>query len=98
MNMEQQIEIPQRDRLRLRAVVTSIDRELWRMSLEAMPDHRESNRGLMATWAQLVELLALGLAPEIIECPTCKHVGMRAATRCGHCWARLAPAGTAAVV
>jgi len=91
MNTEQQIEIPQRDRLRLRAVVTAIDRELWRMTLEAAPDHRESNRGLIATWSQLVELLALGLAPEIIECPTCKHVGMRAATRCGHCWARLVP-------
>jgi hypothetical protein len=46
---------------------------------------------LMASWGELVELLALGPPPEIRECPACQHVCMRAATLCGHCWARLTP-------
>jgi hypothetical protein len=91
MNPAQQIEIHERDRLRLRGIVSTIDRELSRLSLAAKPDPDESNRGLMASWAQLVELLALGLAPEVRDCPVCQHVCMRAASRCGHCWAHLAP-------
>jgi len=89
----QQFEIDERDRVRLRGVVATIDRELSRLALEAPPgDHREAERGLMASWAQLVEILALGMAPEVRECPVCKHVCMRAATLCGHCWTRMTPA------
>src|SRR5688572_8254325 len=98
MNTDQTLEVPERDRVRLRAVVATIDRELSRQSLEVTSDHLESNRGLMASWAQLVELLALGLAPEVVACPACKHLCMRAATRCGHCWATLAPGARAATV
>ena len=39
----------------------------------------------------LVDSLALGPAPEMRECPVCKHRGLRAATRCGFCWTALAP-------
>jgi hypothetical protein len=36
-------------------------------------------------------VLALGPAPETRECPSCRAVGMRAASRCGNCWTALAP-------
>lgn len=44
-----------------------------------------------AAWADLVALLALGPAPETRECPACHGIGARAASRCGRCWAALAP-------
>ena len=44
---------------------------------------------LHAAWTELVALLALGPAPETRECPACHSVGMRAASRCGRCWAAL---------
>jgi len=89
MNAER-FELSDGDCFRLRAIVTTIDRALSRFSVDASPeDPREANRGLLALWAQLVELLAVALAPEVRHCPTCKHACMRAATRCGHCWAML---------
>ena len=36
---------------------------------------------LRASYAELVKQLALGAEPETRECPTCKHMGMRKATR-----------------
>jgi len=51
---------------------------------------------LHARWAELVELLALGPPRELRECPVCGRVGMRDATRCGHCWSALAPFDLAA--
>jgi hypothetical protein len=38
-----------------------------------------------------VDFLALGPAPELLACPHCGVVGMRAATLCGHCWKKLVP-------
>jgi hypothetical protein len=46
-------------------------------------------RELLESWARLVELLAMGPAPRMRECPVCKHAGMLAATRCGFCWTTL---------
>jgi hypothetical protein len=46
---------------------------------------------LLASWAALVDLLALGPEPEVRECPACRHIGMRAASRCGYCWTELSP-------
>jgi hypothetical protein len=46
---------------------------------------------LLASFADLVEQLALGPEPEVRECPVCKHLGMRAATLCGYCWTKLTP-------
>ena len=42
-----------------------------------------------AAWTEVVTLLALGSAPETRECPRCHAIGMRAASRCGRCWAAL---------
>jgi hypothetical protein len=43
-------------------------------------------------WNRLVAALDLGPEPEVRACARCGELGMRAATRCGHCWAALTPA------
>jgi hypothetical protein len=65
---------------KLRAVVDVIGREIV-----------QSPPALVAAWTELVGILALGPAPETRECPVCHGIGMRAASRCGRCWAALAP-------
>ncbi len=67
---------------RLRAIVGAIEREL------AQDPPADS---LRKAWLELVELLALGPAPQTRECPACHAVGMRAASRCSNCWGALAP-------
>ena len=44
---------------------------------------------LRVAWGQVVEILALGPAPELRECPSCGGSGMRTATRCMYCWSAL---------
>jgi hypothetical protein len=68
--------------VKLRAAVAVIDQEL----VQAPP-----TPALRAAWDELVSVLALGPAPQTRECPACHGIGMRAATRCGHCWSRLEP-------
>ena len=85
-------------RTRLRAVVATIDQEVLNLSRQAMGDDQSAKeRGrLSSSWAELVKLLELGPAPQVRECPVCKRTGMREATRCGYCWAKLsAPAPSA---
>jgi hypothetical protein len=65
---------------KLRTIVGTIDREIE----HATPTMR-------AAWAQLVAVLALGPAPQTRECTVCQGIGLRAASRCGFCWAALAP-------
>ena len=67
---------------KLRAIVAVIDQEIV---------HTPPTPALRAAWTELVEVLALGLAPQTRECPACQGIGMRAASRCGHCWAALEP-------
>ena len=67
---------------KLRAIVEVIDQEM----IQVPP-----TPALRAAWAELVNVLALGSAPETRECPTCHRIGMRAASRCGFCWSALAP-------
>jgi hypothetical protein len=89
---EARLEISDGDRARLRAAVAAIDRELSCLGREASAtEHRSSMSSLVASWAALVEVLALGPAPERRECFSCKRSGMRAATRCGYCWVELVP-------
>lgn len=66
----------------LRAIVAVIDREM----LQTPP-----TQALRTAWAELVQVLALSPAAETRECPSCKGIGMRAASRCAHCWAVLEP-------
>jgi len=67
---------------KLREIVAVIDREI--VQVPPTP-------ALRAAWAELVAALALGPPPQTRECPACHNIGMRAASRCGHCWAALEP-------
>lgn len=79
-------------RSRLRATVTTMAREIARLPKQTAGGDGESpTHELAAAFADLVAQLALGPEPETRKCPVCKHVGMRAATRCGYCWATLVP-------
>lgn len=67
---------------KLRSIVATIDKEI----AQTPPAP-----ALHAAWLELVGALALGPAPQTRECPTCHTIGMRAASRCGQCWAKLEP-------
>ena len=85
------VEYPDGARGVLRALVVTIDREMSRLSEPTRSEGDGKPKELRSSWLQLVELLALGPTPEVRECPVCRHIGMRAATRCGHCWTKLSP-------
>jgi hypothetical protein len=76
---------------RLRPVAAAIDREMSRIAGGTLDPTGPEVGKLLESWAEFVEILALGPAPEMRECPVCKHRGMRAATRCGFCWTALPP-------
>jgi hypothetical protein len=82
------------DVVRLRTIITAIDRELSLLPGSTSGD-RAGGDALRTSWAELVEVLALGPAPETRQCPICGHLGMRAATRCGNCWSKLSPPAAA---
>lgn len=67
---------------KLRAIVAVLEREI----VQAPP-----SPALKATLAELVDALALGPTPQTRECPACHGTGFRTASRCGQCWAALAP-------
>jgi hypothetical protein len=66
----------------LRTIIAVMDREM----LQTPP-----TPALRTAWAELIQVLALGPAPQTRECPSCHAIGMRAASRCGNCWAALEP-------
>jgi hypothetical protein len=67
---------------KLRSIVEVIDQEIAQVP---------PTPALRAAWTELVRVLALDPAPPTRECPACHGIGMRAASRCGHCWAALEP-------
>jgi uncharacterized Zn finger protein (UPF0148 family) len=73
------------ERSELRVLVASIERRILRVR----PAEGGTVGELERDWDLLVRAMALGEEPPTRFCPTCGHVGMRAATRCGHCWAAL---------
>jgi hypothetical protein len=73
----------------LRTLVTTVGRQIAR--LPAAGKDIAAADDLHASWTELVKQLDLGPRPETRECPTCHGVGMRAASRCSHCWAKLEP-------
>lgn len=84
--------LPDPERSRLRTIVATVGHEISLLPTQATTDDRRNPpNGLLASWTDLVKQLALGPEPEVRECPVCKHIGMRAATRCGHCWTKLSP-------
>jgi len=72
----------------LRALIDTIDREITQLSPSGGGNPETV---LRASWTELVKQLALGPEPATRECPVCHSIGMRAASRCGHCWTKLAP-------
>jgi hypothetical protein len=82
---------PDPARSRLRATVAATDREISLLQGQVTEKGTCPSSALVASWADLVEQLALGPEPEVRECPFCKHIVMRAATRCGYCWRTLIP-------
>ena len=69
-------------RAHLRTLIEVVERELATTTPSAE---------LRTAWADVVKTLALGPAPAMRDCPTCKAPGMAAASRCGTCWAVLVP-------
>lgn len=78
-------------RSRLRTTVATLEREISRLPRQATGDSKDPSDGLLASFTDLVEQLALGPEPEVRHCPVCRHIGMRAATLCGYCWTKLTP-------
>jgi hypothetical protein len=78
-------------RSRLRTTVATLEREILLVPRKATAS--DPPDGLLASFADLVEQLALGPEPEVRECPVCGRPGMRAATLCGYCWTKLTPPG-----
>lgn len=73
----------------LRPIVEAVDREMTRLA--ARPAWAADSEALLASWAEVVEYLGFGPAPELRTCPSCGTVGMKAATVCGTCWTKLVP-------
>jgi hypothetical protein len=74
----------------LRPIVENLDREMSRFLARSGVGDADAT-ALLTSWAELVEFLALGPAPELQACRFCGSIGMRAATRCGNCWRKLVP-------
>jgi hypothetical protein len=80
------------ERVRLREVVTDIESHLSCLAREASAaDHGIAMKALTSSWATLVQLMALGIAPAVRACPRCGYAAMSAAIRCGSCWSLLVP-------
>lgn len=81
----------------LREFVDAMESDVALVVRNTSPKDSASVARLVGTWAKLVDFLALGPAPELSACPHCGVVGMRAATRCASCWAKLVPPGDSTV-
>lgn len=66
-------------RSRLRTLVGTVDAAVT----------ADDGAATRTAWKELVTALDLGPVPETRTCPKCGGIGMRAATRCGHCWVAL---------
>jgi hypothetical protein len=72
--------------------VSAMDRDLTALSRCATTaEGAAAAAAALESWAELVDELALGPAPDVRRCPECNHLGMSAATLCGFCWTRLTP-------
>jgi len=69
----------------------TIEHEIERLSSRSSDQGGVPPSALLASFAALVDQLALGPEPALRECPVCKGLGMRAATLCGYCWTKLTP-------
>jgi len=79
---------------RLRALVTTVDKEIALVAGGTAAQGGAPKTPLMTAWSSLVGMLDLGPEPEMRVCPSCKQSCMLEATRCGYCWASLPVLGT----
>jgi len=66
---------------KLRTLVAGLETEI---TASASPELRKQ-------WDAFLGTLALGEAPVMRDCPSCKVPGMSNASRCSNCWATLVP-------
>jgi hypothetical protein len=72
--------------------MANLERQLSELALMMQsPEAKLALGGLRDSWTAFVDLLDLPAPTQLRRCPACKHVGMRAATRCGYCWTTLVP-------
>jgi hypothetical protein len=89
---EKTFELSGEQQARLRELMGAIEREIACLSHEGtVGDHQAARLGLTASWAALVQLLAVGDAAETRTCSFCTRTVLRTAARCVYCWARLSP-------
>ena len=89
---------PDPARSRLRAAVASVTDAFAKMpTISGASSSSVAERELHASWTALVDLLALGPEPALRECPSCGKSGIRNATLCSNCWAKLTPPSHEAV-
>ena len=78
------------DERTLRTLMVAVETGITRTTqLAVTPDDKKA---LTHAWEALVQHLALGPAPETRGCPGCGREVRLAATVCGYCWSKLAPA------
>src|SRR5687768_14561323 len=80
---------PDARRSNLRTLGARVDLQLDRLATHPTADAEVIE--LRTAWQDLFGALQLGPEPETRTCPSCGALAMRAATRCGHCWATLTP-------
>lgn len=98
MNPELEKTFPHAVRGQIRPLIATIDRGMSQSSTMTERQGDQLTDEVRSSWAGLVELLAVGPAPEVRECPVCQRVGMRDAERCGYCWTTLSPLPVSASV
>ena len=80
---------------KVRELIANLEGNVARIEKLASGDaNTAASADLRTSWAALVEHLAVGPAPAVRKCPSCKREIMRDATRCIHCWAKSAPPTT----
>jgi hypothetical protein len=73
----------------VRTAIADLEQQLTQLALMLeSPEAKKAIAGLRDSWAGFVDLLDLPLPVDRRQCPVCKHLGMRAATRCGYCWTK----------
>lgn len=72
----------------IRKLIADVEGDVSKIEALGSADVSARANELRASWAALVENLAVGPAPATRACPSCKRLIVRDATRCIHCWAQ----------
>ena len=75
------------DRATLRPMVAQLESDLASLQVQSDADgYAAVAARLAAPWRSLVDVMALGTAPELRACPYCGYGINATATRCIQCW------------